>query len=337
MIDVEFVRRIPKAELHCHLEGAVPPETAIALARRHGIPLPTYEPAELYRFADLPEFLVLYRAVCASIRTAADFAEVAYAAQASAAKYGNLRYRELFVNPTNHSELPYRELLAGVLDGLRAAERDHGVIGRVIPAINREQSVSVAMDLVGEVVAHRADEVLGIGLDHNDALGPPAKFAEVYALAARAGLRRTAHAGELTQAWQVTESIDLLGCDRIDHGYALTGDPAALRHARDSGVHFAACWSTCQWWHPERVGPESPIVAMVDAGLPVSINSDDPPMFGTDIGTEYAHAATALGWTREQAEAACLGVLDAAWLDDIDRRALTATFRSDLAAARIAC
>ncbi|MEV6071422.1 adenosine deaminase [Nocardia sp. NPDC052001] len=329
MIDESLLRRLPKAELHCHLEGAVPAETAIMLARRNGVRLPTYDAQQLYRFADLPQFLTVYRAVCASIVTAADFAEVAYAAQADAAIAANLRYRELFVNPTNHPDLPYPRLLAGVLDGLRAAQVDHGVIGRLIPAINREQSASVAGDLVEAVIAHRVDEVVGIGLDHNDVLGPPVKFAGVYARARAAGLRRTAHAGEIAQARQVTESIEVLGCERIDHGYAIIDDPVALAHALASGVHFATCWSTCAWFHPDRIGVASPIVAMAAAGLPLSINSDDPPMFGTDIGREYHGAATAFGWTLDDAQRAALTVLDAAWIDDTERRQLVDEFRRE--------
>jgi adenosine deaminase len=327
----EFIRRLPKAELHCHLEGAVPATTAITLAQRNHIPLPTTNPEELYRFSNLPEFLTIYKLVCASIVTAADFADVAYAAQASAAQSSNLIYRELFVNPTNHSDLPYPELLAGVLDGLRAAETDHGVIGRVIPAINREQSPSVAMDLVEAAIAHRCDEVVGIGLDHNDAVGPPHLFVDAYQRAAAAGLHRTAHAGEINQASQVVDSIELLGCDRIDHGYAVVDDPAALAYAQRAHVHFAACWGTCSWFHSDRQPhPWSPIAEMIDAGLSVSINSDDPPMFATDIGREYEHAAHALNWTTDDAINAAYAGLNAAWIDDTERAGLSATFATQI-------
>ncbi|MCE4264515.1 adenosine deaminase [Rhodococcus sp. ACPA4] len=319
--DADFLRSIPKVELHCHLEGAVPATTAIALARKNGIRLPTYDPELLYTFADLPEFLTVYRAVCASMVTARDFAEIAYAAQEEGVRTGNLRYRELFINPTNH-HVPYPEMLEGIIDGLRCAEEDFGVVGRVIPAINREQSPSMARELVEAVIEYRRDEVLGIGLDHNDALGPPELFVDAFQVAANAGLRRTAHAGEIDQRDQVIDSIELLGCERIDHGYAVMSDPVAVEFVRDAGTHFAGCWSSCAWFHPGLPQHSLPIAAMLRAGLPVSINSDDPPMFGTGIGNEYVLVGKTLGWTRAQAIQAAVAAVDGSWMDASDKAAL---------------
>ena len=330
---IEFLRALPKVELHVHLEGSVPAELAVKLARRNGTPLPASDPAKLYRpWASLADFLGTYQAVCAAIVNPGDFAEVAYEAQAEAARLGNLRYREIFFNPTNHPSMTYKQQLDAILDGLAGAEKDFGVVGRLIPAINREQPASVATDLVAEVITHRRDEVVGIGLDHDDSAGPAPLFAEAYALAGRNGLRRTAHAGEVHTPSQITDSLDVLGCDRIDHGYLALADPAIMGRLRGDGTHITTCWSTCVAHNPGTSPAKQPVTEMVAAGLRVSINSDDPPMLGTDIGSEYVAAGTAMGWTREQAVAMTHAGLDGAWLDDSDRGALRRSFDAEIAA-----
>ncbi|MEU6145622.1 adenosine deaminase [Streptomyces sp. NPDC047081] len=329
----QFLRALPKAELHVHLEGSVPAELAVKLAARNGTPLPTSDPARLYRtWAGLADFLVTYEAVCAAIVTPADMAEVAYEAQAQAARLGNVRYREIFFNPTNHPSMTYRQQLEAVLDGLASAETDFGIVGRLIPAINRSQPVSVANDLVREVIAHRRDEVLGIGLDHDDSVGPAPLFAEAFALAARNGLRRTAHAAEAHTPGQITDSLDVLGCDRIDHGYLALADAAITARLRDEGTHVTTCWGTCCAHNPGRSQADQPIVEMTAASLNISINSDDPPMLGTDLGSEFVAAGLAMGWTREQGIAMSLAALDGAWLDDSDRAALRRSFEAEIAA-----
>jgi adenosine deaminase len=329
----DFLRALPKVELHIHLEGSVPAELVVELARRNGTALPTTDPAKLYHpWASLSDFLVTYVAVCAAIVTPADLAQAAYATQSQAARLGNVRYREIFFNPTNHPSMTYRQQLDGILDGLAGAEKDFGIVGRLIPAINREQPPSVAAELVTEVIAHRRDEVLGIGLDHDDSAGPAELFTEAFALAGHNGLRRTAHSAEVHTASQITDSLDLLGCDRIDHGYLALADPAIVARLRDEGIHLTTCWSTCCWHNPGRPPAEQPITGMVAAGLNVSINSDDPPMLDTDLGSEYVAAGLAMGWTREQAVAMSYAALDGAWLDDSDRAALRRSFDAEIAA-----
>jgi adenosine deaminase len=329
----EFLRGLPKIELHCHLEGSVPAATAIDLARRNGVVLPSMDPERLYEFDDLEGFLAVYTAVSRAMVSAADFATVTYESLADGVTSGNLRYREIAFNPTNHPDLGYAEMLAGITDGLEAAERDLGVTGRLIVAVNREQSPAVAADLLRTVVAHPSDYVVGIGLDHNEKDGPPEAFREAYEIAAAAGLRRTAHAGERGDVAEVATSIDLLGVERVDHGYAVLGDAALLAQAVDRGIHFATCWGTALF-HCGGNPAASPIGEMIGRGLDVSISSDDPPCFGTDIGNEYVRAGAQLGWSEAEAEARVLSSVEATFLDDVDRAALRDRMRAELAAFR---
>lgn len=331
-----FLRRLPKAELHCHLEGSVPAATAVALARTKGVALPVADPADLYRFSSLEEFLQRYVWVSGLLTTADDLAEATYAALTSAAREGGLRYREMSFNPTNHPDLPYAQALAGVRDGAAAALVDAGVTCRFVVAVNREQGATTALDLVREVVAHPCEEVVAVGLDHDELAARPGVFREAFTLAAAAGLRRTAHAGERGDVTEVVECLDVLGVDRIDHGYAVLSDPALVRRLREAGTHLAACWSTSVFHGPGEQaadGPAaSPVGAMLAAGLAVSVNSDDPPMFGTDIGTEFVRAGQQLGWTREEAVDVALAGLRGAFLTDDQRRTAVAAFEEDLAA-----
>lgn len=322
----DFLRRLPKAELHCHLEGSLPAATALDLARAKGIPLPVADPADLYRFTSLEDFLDRYVWVSGLLTTTDDFARATYAALTSAAREGGLRYREMSFNPTNHPDLPYARALAGVREGAAAALVDAGVTCRFVVAVNREQGASTAVDLVREVLAHPCEEVVALGLDHNELVGPPAAFREAFALAAAGGLHRTAHAGERGDVGEVVDSLDVLGVERLDHGYAVLSDPALVARLRDSGTHLAACWSTSLFHADDDAGTTSPVGAMLAAGLDVSVNSDDPPMFGTDVGTEFVRAGASLGWTREQAVDVALAGLRGAFLPDDDRRRLRAAF-----------
>lgn len=320
-----YLRALPKAEIHCHLEGAVPATTALALARRNGVELPTADPEALYRFDTLEEFLDVYRAVSPAMTTPRDFAEVAYDCLTDAVRSSNLRYREMSFNPTNHPSLTYPQMLDGLLDGLRSAHADTGVECRLIVAINREQSPATALDLIQDVISYRRDEVVAIGIDHNELSGPPAAFVEAYRAAAEAGLHRTAHAGERGNSVEIRESIELLEVERIDHGYAILGDPELLTSARSQGVHFATCWST-GLLHCGGDPSALEIGPMIEAGLSVSVNSDDPPMFGTDIGTEFVLAGEALSLTRKQAADLAMTGLEGAFLDDTDRSRLRDSF-----------
>ena len=326
----EFLRRIPKAELHCHVEGAVRPQTLAELARKNGVPLPAGDPEDLYRYEDLAGFLSVYGLVCRAVAGREDFARIAYEALEDGVRLGNLRYREMFFNPTLHPGVPYRDVVDGLVEGVRAAESDFGVRCRLIPSVYRQDPVEVAAAMLREVLDHRPEEVIGLGMDGDELRDPPEKFAPVYREAGRAGLRLTAHTSHDGPASLITTCLDVLGCERIDHGYHVIDDPDVLRRVRDQGVPFACapgCPPLCGW--PKELS-RSPIKVMVDRGLRVTLNSDDPPMLHTDIGTEYVRFCTELGLGPGAARGLCLEAVEAAWLDDADRRALRAEFEREV-------
>jgi adenosine deaminase len=323
-----YLRLMPKVELHCHLEGSVPAATAVALARRNGTELPTMDPDTLYRFDDLEGFLDIYRAVSRAMVSAADFATVTYDSLVDAARTSNLRYREMAFNPTNHPGVPLADMLTGISEGIQSAERDCGVVGRIIVAFNREQPPELATELVRMVADADSPHVLGVGLDHNELSGPPQLFVDAYAIARAAGLARTAHAGERGNVAEVADTIGLLDVDRIDHGYAVLQSADLIRQSIDRGLHYAACWSTSAF-HERGGQVSSPIAAMAAAGLDVSVSSDDPPFFATDIGSEYVQAGESIGWDRVQARQQVLRTAAATFLPPAEREALCARLAAE--------
>jgi adenosine deaminase len=214
------LRSMPKIELHCHLEGCVRPETLLDLADQNDVALPTRDPARLYDYHDMASFLSLFEQLSSALCTPADFARVTYESLADTARIGVV-YREMFFNPTTHPACRYADMLTGICEGIAAAETEYGVVARVIPSIYRGHSAAAAIELVQEVIAHRREVVVGIGIDGDETQGPPEQFVEAYQLAGRGDLERTAHAGERFVSDEVSRCLSDLGCTRIDHGYGV--------------------------------------------------------------------------------------------------------------------
>ena len=321
----------PLVELHCHLEGSVPVGLALELARRNGLPAPGSPSRDLYAFDTLEEFLEDYVAVSGCLRTPDDFAEVTHASLLAGHRDGGLAYREIAVNPTNHPGVRLADAVRAIGDGIASARSACGVDARVVVAVNREHGTDAALDLVRQVIALDDPSVVGIGLDHNELVGPPELFADAFALAGSAGLGRTAHAGERGDADEVRRTLDVLGVDRIDHGYAVLDDPHLLSRSLSDGIHYATCWSTALWHARTVGGPDavSPIPAMVAAGLAVSVSSDDPPMLGTEIGREFRAAADACGWDADRARAVQVAAARASFLPADEKEALVARITAD--------
>lgn len=319
-----FARRLPKVELHLHLEGSVRPETFAELAAKNRVKLPIKSDVrELYVYADLPAFLVIYDLVCRSILSADDFHRVTYEALASCAS-GGARYVEFFFSPHAHLALgvPYGVMLDGIISAMRDAEADKGVASRLIPTHSRERGPARGLEFLDMVLADRRDDVIGIGLDYNEAPFPPAPFKEMYDRARAAGLHVTAHAGESGPAENVRDSIDVLRVERIDHGYHVVDDPALVARCRDLGIHFTCCPSTSGITSPWKdiSAPDHAIRQMIKAGLKVSIHSDDPPMFGTDLANEYVRVAAEMRLSPAELKECALNGIRGSWLDEDTKR-----------------
>jgi adenine deaminase len=332
-----FAERMPKISLHFHLTGGIAATTVADLAGKHGEALPRGRTAhdlyEVAAYADLGYFLQVYDFVGSVVRDADDFHRVTYEALAAGAGQGVV-HREMFISPSSHAGIPYATMLDGICAGIRDAQADHGISCLLVPAINRERSAQEALDLVRMVIDQRRDEVVGIGMDYEERLGPPERFAAAYALAGQAGLHRTVHS-ETGPPTNITTALDVLGCTRIDHGYHVTTDPDVTARCRAEGIAFTCTPVTSDigGYSGSGDGTHLTIRAMVDAGLAVTIDSDDPPMFGTDAVNDYQALVRALGYGPEQLARFSRAGVAATWLDGSAKAELAARVEAGLAAA----
>ncbi|MCY4663770.1 MAG: adenosine deaminase [Acidimicrobiaceae bacterium] len=334
-MDVETaLRAMPKAELHLHLEGAVDASTFAELAAHHGLELPTHEQvADLYQYDSLADFLIIYSLVCRSIQTEDDFRRVTYECLARCANSG-ARYVELFFSPESHFEMgvEYPTMLAGVLAGMADAKAERGLDSNLIPAINRELGPDRAVTFVEMVAAHPHPRIIGVGLDFNEIGFPSADYTDAYRAAADHGLHRTSHAGEVGPADNVRAAIDLLDCERIDHGYHVVDDAELLARCVDSQIAFTVCPTTTGYttiWRDLSAGDHA-IKQMSEAGLKLVVNSDDPAMFVSDLGNEYVRLHREMGLSLDTLAEMSLNGIDASWIDDATKAAWRAEWSADI-------
>jgi adenosine deaminase len=352
-----WLARLPKADLHCHLIGTVRAETFAELARRERLELPA-DPLRIY--ADInsrPPDPALYREtvipvpqgpapdepptsyslfqvaewVLGCLRSADDLTRLVYEAFEDAHRDSHVRHLELFCDelPDGLRTLGYRGSVAAYEDGIKLAERDFGMTGRMIAAIDRSKSAETAVARVREVADHPNEHVAGIGLDNLETAGPPERFVDAFRLAGDAGLRRTAHASEhAPKAENTLTCLDALRCDRIDHGYFVLQDPRVVAQVRDRGTVFTVASTTSRRsWRPWR---RASIKAMLDAGLALTPCSDDPGMFPTTLAREYEIVANEIGATHAQVRAMALRSFEASWLPDAERQAALEAASSEI-------
>jgi adenosine deaminase len=330
----EYLRRVPKVELHCHVEGTLRPATVVDLARRHDITLPTTDVDRIYAYETIYEFLEIFRLVNSTVIELEDFARVAYESLEDGVKLGNLRYREMFFNPTLHTPrgVAMATVIDGLIDGCKAAEIDFGVRCFLIADVYRQDPPEAARQMVEEVIANRRPELIGLGMDAAEAPDPPEKFVEAFRLAGEAGLHRTSHSAEDGPAANIITCLDLLGCERIDHGYHILDDDAVVARCRDQGVYFTCCPTSTAVVYGWPDLTTHPITKMIAAGLNVMLNSDDPTMFHTNIGKEYVDFCGQNDYGPEVVRRLVGNGVEATWLDDGEKAAMRKAFDAELAA-----
>lgn len=321
------INALPKIELHSHLEGSVRAHTVLDFAQKNGVRLHSEDPDNFYSGTyEQDAFFTQFFGVCEAMAKPEDCSRAIYEVLCDQVTAGNVRYSEMFIQPTMHKHMSYPQMLEGLLDGIDRAEAQTGVKSRIIVAINREQSLDVAVKLVQDVIDNSSERVLGIGLDGNPYI-PASNFKAAFDLARAHGLNRTAHAG--VPVHDNGEVIDVLNCQRIDHGYYIVDEPELCTRLVRDRVHFTACWTLAGEYFP--IDKEnSPIRKMVDAGLSVSINTDDPQIFHTNIGREFLLTAQALDWDLQTVWDRVLDAAEACWLPLEERRALISQYDSEV-------
>jgi adenosine deaminase len=322
--------RLPKVELHCHVEGTMRRQTVIDLAARNGVELPTSDPAELYRYTSLDSFLEVFWLVQSLLVDRDDWARLGYEAVVDAAAHG-LVYGEFFFTPARHLEAGQflADIVAGLDEGLDAAEQETGTRVRLIADMDRAHGPSAALALVSQLIDLRRagtsgmDRVIGIGMDSTEAGVNPADYVAVYELADRSGLRRTAHQGETTPPWTIRAALEVLGCERIDHGLTVLDDLEVTRRMADEGIPLTVCPTSNIKIanHVDRLELH-PYAEMRDAGLKATLNTDDPALTDLNLGVEYRAVHDAFGYEFATRVAIAGDGIDASWLDDDEKRRL---------------
>lgn len=314
---------IPKAELHLHIEGTLEPELAFALAARNGVVLPYADTEELrkaYLFEDLQSFLNLYYELMAVLRTEQDFADLANAYLARAAEQG-VRHAEIFFDPQAHIArgVGMGTVVQGLWRALGDSESAHGISTQLIMCFLRDQSAASAMETL-DAARPYLDRIAGVGLDSAEVGHPPVKFREVYEAAAGLGLRRVAHAGEEGPPSYITEALDILGVERIDHGLRCMEDPELVARLVRERVPLTLCPLSNVRLRAVDVLAEHPLPAMLDAGLLCTVNSDDPAYFGGYVGDNFGAVREALGLGEERLRELARNSFLASFLDDDEER-----------------
>jgi adenosine deaminase len=330
--------RIPKVELHCHVEGTVRPTTVVELARKAGRPLRVDDPSELYRYDSLDAFLSIFWLVQETLVEPADWARIAYESLIDGAAHG-LRYRETFFTPARHLSTGQwlGDIVAGLTAGIEAAEAETDVQCFLIADIDKAYGPAAGLELVegiGELRrAGRAERVIGIGADSTELGVDLRSFAPAFEAARRLGLRRTCHAGEAVGVGPVNIRIalDALGAERIDHGVAIVEDPELMRRVAAERVPLTVCpTSNVVIANRYPTLADVPLPAIRDAGILVTINTDDPAMEELDLGREYRNVADAWNLTLDELGRLAIEGIDSTWLEDADRRALRSAFEQEV-------
>ena len=312
---------IPKAELHCHLEGSIAPSLARQLAARNGIDLPhgLFGPDGHYVWNDFLSFLAAYDRVCTVLRHARDFGDVLYTYLAGAAREGAV-YVEVFCSPERPLALgiSYMAWLEALEAGIDRAKAEFGIEGRIIVVCIRHLGPERALAVARKMVAEPHRYIVGFGMGGDEAKFVPADFAPAFRVAHESGFGCTVHAGEVLGPESVWAAIRDLPVTRIGHGVRSADDPALMAELGRRGIVLEVCPGSNIALGLYRDRASHPLHRLIAAGVPVTLNSDDPPFFHTTLGKEYDEAGLDEKALRHIARTA----IEASFADDATKRKL---------------
>lgn len=324
-----FIDGMPKAELHVHLEGTLEPELMFQLAARNGVALRYSSPAELraaYTFGDLPSFLAMYYQGMGVLRTEPDFYDLAMAYFRKAHSQ-NVVYAEPFFDPQGHTGrgIPFGTVISGLRRAQRDAAAEFGLRSQLIMCFLRDLSAESAMETLAQSLPHR-DCIVGVGLDSDEAGNPPVKFKAVFGRARSEGYHLTMHCDvdqedAVTHIWQC---LDDIGVERIDHGVNCLEDERLVSRLASSGTGLTVCPISNAYCSDGLKARE--IKAMLDRGLRVTVNSDDPAYFPGYVSENLAAAAGEADLTRQELVQLERNAFTIAWITGQQR----ATYLADL-------
>jgi adenosine deaminase len=320
----DFARRLPKAELHLHIEGTLEPELMFELARRNGIQLPYSSVDEVrraYVFSDLQSFLDIYYAGCRVLLTEQDFYDLTLAYLARAAAQG-VRHAEIFFDPQTHTDrgVPFETVISGIHRALEDGVSRLRITNGLILCFLRHLSADAALRTLREALPFQ-QWILAVGLDSSEVGHPPAKFKDVYDRAREAGLLAVAHAGEEGPPAYVWEALDLLHARRIDHGVRCAEDERLVARLVEEQIPLTVCPLSNVKLRVFANLRAHNLKQLLDRGLLVTVNSDDPAYFGGYVADNFRDSAAALGLDRDDLLTLARNSFVASFLSEEQRRA----------------
>ncbi len=333
-----FIRRMPKVELHLHLEGTITPRTLLEVAERNGVEIPARDEhgvAQLFKYRNFHEFLTVFMALARALVHRQDFEQAAYELGAQLAAQ-NIRYAEVMISPVQYlrRELDLDEVVQGAAGGFARARQDYGVQTALAFDFGRQFGVDLAWRVLEIAVRNMPAGVVAWSIGGDEPQQPPEPFAEVYAAARQAGLRLMAHAGEVVGPQSVWGAVEVLGAERVGHGIRSVDDPALLEHLRERRVMLDVCpTSNLRTGAAPRL-EDHPLRRLYDAGVRISINTDDPVFFGTTMCDELRLAARSFGMDADDLTAVMLDSVDGSFLPEDEKRAMRREFEEEIRALR---
>ena len=331
MIDIN---RLPKAELHVHIEGTFEPELIFAIAARNAIALkyPSVDALRrAYSFTDLQSFLDIYYAGMNVLRNERDYYDLTMAYLKRASSQGVV-HAEIFFDPQAHTDrgIALSTVVDGIARALGEGQRAFGMSTHLIMCFLRDRSAQAAMATLEAALPYR-DRIIAVGLDSAEAGNPPSKFQAVFERARAAGFLTVAHAGEEGPPQYVWEALKLLKVSRVDHGVRSMEDPALVEYLQRGRIPLTLCPLSNVKLHVVPKLCSHPLKRMLDAGLVATINSDDPAYFGGYIGTNFARTIAALALTQDDVVTLARNSFEASFIDDALRQRYLASIDATLA------
>jgi adenine deaminase len=330
-----FIAGIPKAELHIHIEGSLEPSMAFQLARKNGVALGYASEAalrEAYQFDDLQSFLDLYYACADVLRDESDFYALTWAYLLRSRAQGVV-HTEIFFDPQTHTArgVPFATVLAGIRRALDAGMTELGISSRLILCFLRHLSAAEAMATLEQALPYR-DTIFAVGLDSSEAGNPPEKFIEVFQRARAVGFAAVAHAGEEGPPAYIEQAIDLLNVARVDHGVRCEADDALCDRLAALQMPLTVCPLSNIKLRVFRTMADHNLKRLLDRGLCVTVNSDDPAYFGGYIAENFVAAQQALDLSRADITRLACNSIVASFLPDSRKQSWLAEIEAFAAA-----
>lgn len=315
--------KVPKAELHCHIEGAARPEIVLAQARKYGVDHRSHIGPDGYIWHDFTSFLAAYDFAASLFRTPEDYELLAHDHFSGLAAQDCL-YGEVFISPDHAARMgiSYRDLADAIARGIGRAREETGIEGRMI-AVGLRHEGPGAVEATARLVADNPHPmVTGFGMAGDERMFSQADFARAFAIAADGGLRLTVHAGELCGASSVRDALDHLPVERIGHGVRAIEDPELVARIAEKGIVLEICPASNIAVGVFAGFEDHPFRRLAEAGCRVTLSSDDPPFFHSSIGREYEIAHDAFGYDRKALAGFTRTAIEAAFVDGDTRARL---------------